>query len=308
MEPAFALPAFSRATRLLVVAPHPDDETIATGVLIQQVRAAGGEVHILLLTSGDNNPWPQRWLERRWRIGASERQRWGRRRQLEMLQALRRLDVAESALHAMGWPDMGITERLRQHSAEMIAAMAEAVLAFGPNLIALPALDDSHPDHSAAHVLMRLALARSEPLPMLAYRVHGKGPMAAGVAVHDSQGEQAGKLEALDAHQTQMALSGARMRRLANRQEFYSVLPASPYPPSSIFPWRPPAWLRPWLRIDLADESGMRSWRWPDAPLQRDDRGNYRLVAESMGQWRFVRLSCVRRAFLVFDYWGWRLM
>ena len=59
------LPVFSGQTRLLVVAPHPDDETIATGLLIQQVKEAGGEVQILLLTAGDNNPWPQRWLERR---------------------------------------------------------------------------------------------------------------------------------------------------------------------------------------------------------------------------------------------------
>ena len=67
-------------TRLLVVAPHPDDESIATGELILQVRQAGGEVQILLLTNGDNNPWPQRWVERRLRIGADERRRWGERR------------------------------------------------------------------------------------------------------------------------------------------------------------------------------------------------------------------------------------
>ena len=85
---ANGLPAFSAQTRLLVVAPHPDDETIATGLLIQQVRAAGGEVRILLLTEGDNNPWPQRWLERRVRIRVADRQRWGDRRHAEMLQAL----------------------------------------------------------------------------------------------------------------------------------------------------------------------------------------------------------------------------
>ena len=73
--PASGLPAFSAQTRLLMVAPHPDDETIATGLLIQQVLAAGGEVRILLLTAGDNNPWPQRWLERRVWIGAADRQR-----------------------------------------------------------------------------------------------------------------------------------------------------------------------------------------------------------------------------------------
>lgn len=85
-------------TRLLVVAPHPDDESIATGELIQQVRLAGGEVQILLLTNGDNNPWPQRWVERRVRIGLDERRRWGERRRTEVGEALVRLGVDAQAL------------------------------------------------------------------------------------------------------------------------------------------------------------------------------------------------------------------
>ncbi len=104
-----AMPALSAATRLLVVAPHPDDETIATGGLIQQVLAAGGAVRIVLLTHGDNNPWPQRWLERRWRIDAEARQRWGARRYAEMLKALGRLGLGHDALQSIGWPDMGVT-------------------------------------------------------------------------------------------------------------------------------------------------------------------------------------------------------
>ena len=53
------LPAFSptlivdRDTRLLVFAPHPDDEVLAAGGLIQQVREAGGIVHVIYVTSGD---------------------------------------------------------------------------------------------------------------------------------------------------------------------------------------------------------------------------------------------------------------
>jgi len=39
--------------RLLVVAPHPDDETLGAGGLIQRVVARGGEVRIVLVTAGD---------------------------------------------------------------------------------------------------------------------------------------------------------------------------------------------------------------------------------------------------------------
>ena len=34
--------AVSSRTRLLVMSPHPDDETIGTGILLQQVSQAGG--------------------------------------------------------------------------------------------------------------------------------------------------------------------------------------------------------------------------------------------------------------------------
>ena len=51
---------FRASDRLLVFAPHPDDETIATGELIQLAIAAGVAVRVVFATDGDNNPWPQR--------------------------------------------------------------------------------------------------------------------------------------------------------------------------------------------------------------------------------------------------------
>ena len=125
-------------TRLLVVAPHPDDESIATGELILQVRQAGGEVQILLLTNGDNNPWPQRWVERRLRIGANERRRWGGRRRTEVTQALAHLGVTGEAMQPLGWPDMGVTSRLCESLDASVDAVAQHVEAFRPNLVALP--------------------------------------------------------------------------------------------------------------------------------------------------------------------------
>ena len=43
--------------RILVLAPHPDDETLSSGGLIQQAQALGLPVHVLFLTYGDNNEW-----------------------------------------------------------------------------------------------------------------------------------------------------------------------------------------------------------------------------------------------------------
>ena len=46
--------AFNPASRLLVIAPHPDDETIAAAGLLQAARAAGARVGVWLLTDGEN--------------------------------------------------------------------------------------------------------------------------------------------------------------------------------------------------------------------------------------------------------------
>jgi LmbE family N-acetylglucosaminyl deacetylase len=300
---------FTAATRLLVVAPHPDDESIAAGLLIQQVRAAGGQVQILLLTAGDNNPWPQRWLERRLRIGVADRQRWGRRRHAEMRQAMGILDVPEQALRSMDWPDMGITDSLIRHGSRIVAGMAEAIDAFHPDLVAMPSINDRHPDHGAAHVLVRLALTgRPDPPRQLAYLIHGNREAAGELEIRGTPAQQIRKNEALGAHRTQMALSGRRMRRLGAMPERYQLVPTAADDLVTALPWQPAAWLRPWLRVSLADQQGARSWRWRDAPLRRDEHGRYHLIPgdRTPSGLRFVRLAWGLRTFWIFDYWGWQ--
>jgi len=308
IEPVAAPPIFSALTRLLVVAPHPDDETLATGLLIQQVRGAGGEVRILLLTAGDNNPWPQRWLERRIRIRGVDRQRWGQRRLAEMQHALQQLDVPAQALRTLGWPDMGITDGLLQSGSTLPATLAMAIGEFHPSLIALPSLHDRHPDHGTAHVLVRLAVARlSHPPAMLAYLVHGRTLGVRYVEIRGSARQQTRKQRALTAYRSQMALSGNRLRRLAALPERYAVVPPRPGQPASALPWQPPAWLQPWLRLSVVGQRGTQSWRWRDAPLRRDGEGTYRLtLASGLDDIpRFVRLAWDLHAIWIFDHWGW---
>jgi LmbE family N-acetylglucosaminyl deacetylase len=297
---------FSAQTRLLVVAPHPDDETIATGLLLQQVRAAGGEVGILLLTSGDNNPWPQRWLERRVWIGAADRQRWGRRRHAEMLQALRSLDVLPGALQSFGWPDMGVTAALLQSDSAAVAAVAAAIDRFDPSLVAMPALDDRHPDHGSAHVAVRLALAGRVAGPrQLAYLVHGQAPAGRVIEISGTPAQMTRKRAALAAHRSQMALSGARMRRLAERPERYIEPTARSAAATAVLPWQPPAWMWPWLRLTVIGADGTQSWHWRDAPIQRGSGGRCELILPPGSAPRFARLASTLPELWIFDHWGW---
>ncbi len=49
------LPEFSKKDRVLILAPHPDDEAIGAGGLIQRAKKAGAEVKVGLYTNGDHN-------------------------------------------------------------------------------------------------------------------------------------------------------------------------------------------------------------------------------------------------------------
>ncbi|MFC4761520.1 PIG-L deacetylase family protein [Dyella koreensis] len=291
-------------TRLLVIAPHPDDESIATGELIQHVRAAGGAASILLLTDGDNNPWPQRWLERRLRIGAAERERWGLRRRGEVGLALGRLGLPQEAMHALGLPDMGVTRALRADLLGALRLWAMQLDVFRPNLIVFPALTDRHPDHSAAHVLTRLAVAQwqgGNPR-LLSYLVHGHADdQGALVEIASSTEIHENKLAALRQHRSQMALSGRRMHRLADRPEHYREMGGA----RQSLPWQPSPALRPWLKLTVADHGGVRSWSWREAPLERGGEGGYLLrLPETEGP-RFVKLHMDLPSPWIFDRWGW---
>jgi len=300
---------FSARTRLLVVAPHPDDETIANGLLIRCVRAAGGEVGIVLLTDGDNNPWPQRWMERRLRIDAEGRRRWGARRRAELLQAMQRLDLPPSALHQLHWPDLGVTSHLLSAPRAAISALTSVLVAFRPDIVVAPSMADRHPDHGAAHVLVRLALARMPSAPrLLTYMVHGSESMAPALHIEGSPAEQAAKQLALSAHHSQLVLGGRRVRRLSGRPEQFFAVPVQCAAPGGVLPWRPPMALHPRLRLSLVDATGTWTWRWREAPLQRGEAGGYRLSSrrgEPVASPRFAHLSLAIPSPWIFDHWGW---
>jgi hypothetical protein len=94
------------------------------------------------------------------------------------------------------------------------------------------------------------------------------------------------------------------MRRFAGRPECFFTPPATAG--SACLPWRPPRALWPWLLLTVVDAEGARTWRWPQAPLQRDGAG-WRLSETSpRREPRFVKLHMKLPSPWIFDRWGWR--
>lgn len=211
--------------RVLLLAPHPDDETLAAGGLLQRSLAVGAAVRVVFVTDGENNPWAQRATERRWRIGPAERVRWGLRRRQEALAALACLGVAPRQAGFLGFPDQGLTALLLAGGGRAPKAMAEEIAQFRPTLLASPSSRDLHPDHSALAVMVRTMLAglgdnATRPSERH-YIVHHSGPLSMrdGLAIDLSPLEIERKRRAILCHASQLTLRKPALLEFAEAHE-----------------------------------------------------------------------------------------
>jgi len=216
-------PTFDIRSRLMLIAPHPDDEALACSVILQQAVRAGAAIRVVYVTDGDNNPWPQRALERRWRLSASDRKRWGKLRRAEALAALRVLGIHPADVQFLALPDQGLTDLLLRDCNSALTRIAQVIDDWSPTDILAPALSDIHPDHNAVAVMMRLIFADflAPGVSQWNYLVHGRSSAFFDNAVElsSSESEIAKKREAIRCHQTQIKLSRRRFLRYAGRPE-----------------------------------------------------------------------------------------
>jgi LmbE family N-acetylglucosaminyl deacetylase len=196
------LPRLDASTSLLVVAPHPDDETLCCAGIMQRVLHLGGRVSVVWITSGDGSVLDLLLIERSLRLGSARLRDLGARRMREARAASARLGVGDSGQFFLGYPDRGLQRLLRDHrdsaytspytgasrvpyehalfpghpyTGESLESDFTAVLGrTQPTLILAPSSRDSHPDHRAAGALALTASARLGLAPVVRYWiVHG---------------------------------------------------------------------------------------------------------------------------------------
>jgi LmbE family N-acetylglucosaminyl deacetylase len=136
--------------RVMVIAPHPDDEVLAAGGLIQYAIAMGAGVRVVYLTDGENNGWAQLAVEGRWPFTPRDRARWGSRRREEALAGLECLCLSAGAARFLGFPDGGLSNLYMSGDSRLTLALIAELDEWRPTLIVASAASDPHPDHSAA--------------------------------------------------------------------------------------------------------------------------------------------------------------
>jgi LmbE family N-acetylglucosaminyl deacetylase len=93
--------------RILILAPHPDDESLACGGIIQQAVAMEIPVHVVFLTYGDNNQWSFAVYRKRPELGSQAVESMGLMRHDEAIAADNVLGLHEEQLTFLGYPDFG---------------------------------------------------------------------------------------------------------------------------------------------------------------------------------------------------------
>lgn len=135
------------ARRVLVLAPHFDDEILGCGGLLLALREQGAAIHIFFLSDGGMLPETREGGA----AGDAERLAYQRRRLAEATAVAAELGAT---METLGLPDGA----LAQHAGELAAAVREA-LASGPDLVLLPSPLEVSRDHRAAFAAVHTALA-----------------------------------------------------------------------------------------------------------------------------------------------------
>lgn len=143
--------------RALVVAPHPDDEVLGAGGLVQVLLDAGAAVEIVAVTDGEGSH-PHSPTIRPEQLA--------RQRAEEVAAAYRILGLPDGCRHRLGLPDSRVGERERELVAELARMLSEWPSA-GLWCVA-PWHGDGHPDHVAAGRAARAA-ARACGVRLLPY-------------------------------------------------------------------------------------------------------------------------------------------
>ena len=141
--------------RIMVISPHPDDESIGCGGAICGHVAAGDTVYLELLTSGEKGGH-----------GLGEHET-AQKREAEASTAAKILGIAHIEFYRRNDGSLSA-------NTELATLLASRLEASKPHLVYIPHPREQHPDHQPLAKLLRRALRRlrnADPPRVLAYEI-----------------------------------------------------------------------------------------------------------------------------------------
>lgn len=190
--------------RVLIVAPHCDDETLGAGELIENTIKNGGKVKVIVVTNGDGFTDAIELNHFKFRLKSSDYVGFGYTRQKESVKALEYLGVKKQDIIFLGYPDGGMEHLWRNNwdktnpytsrftktninpyensfskasayaGENVIADISKILKDYKPTYIVFPHPNDKHPDHWAVNGFIKYVLTymKYSPQKELLYLVH----------------------------------------------------------------------------------------------------------------------------------------
>ncbi|MFI4869191.1 MAG: PIG-L deacetylase family protein [Steroidobacterales bacterium] len=183
--------------RVLVVAPHPDDESLCCAGILQRARANGAATAVVWITAGDGFALDAMVVEHSLWPKQADLRRLGARRLTEAAAAAAELGVPRSQQYVLGYPDRGISALMGDYyqrsyrsaytgldavqypqalspyasftGSNLERDLDQVIGQFQPTLVLAAAPEDRHPDHQASGALVRRLLERRGQLEHLRY-------------------------------------------------------------------------------------------------------------------------------------------
>jgi len=179
---------FSQNERILIVAPHPDDESLGLGGVLQHAVSAGADIRVLYLTNGELNEVASIFYQKRPLLLRADFIKNGLIRKREATEAMAFLGLGAEKLVFFGYPDGGMLNiwlkywgnsnpfrslftRINKvpykddfsvgnyyRGDEIVRDLEKILLSFQPARIFVTAPFDLNTDHQAAYLYLEVAL------------------------------------------------------------------------------------------------------------------------------------------------------
>jgi len=174
--------------RILIMSPHPDDESLGTAGIIQKALKAGAEVRVMYLTNGEHNQLAFIVYEKRLVFKTKGIISMGELRRQEAAEAVKLLGVPEKNTIFLGYPDFGTLAILQRYWGDVkpfksllfrissvpypdalspnapykgesiLHDIESALVEFKPTKIFVTSPADTNRDHRAYYLFLRVAL------------------------------------------------------------------------------------------------------------------------------------------------------
>lgn len=198
--PLMAAP--SPRDRVMVLAPHCDDETLACGGLIAKAVQAGAQVRVVLLTNGDGFRYAAERLFEEIEVPPGDYLKMAAERQRESVDAVSALGLAARNVTFLGYPDGGTAQMWLRYwypgnpytsphtrdsrnpypnslrpgvpycGRSVIEDLKTVIAGFKPTVVFCPHPNDNHLDHWALYCCTLAALHEAKMLDRVKLRLY----------------------------------------------------------------------------------------------------------------------------------------